>query len=542
MAETQVTTASDRLWPIQVPVRDWPTFHAASRPGKPAVSCVDTGEHRTWGEFDQRVGMLARALQDKAGVRHGDRVCLLAENDVRTFEVQFACIRIGAIFAPLNLRLGVAELRDIVDDCRPMLLVHDDEHAATAKELAGGGTLELLGWGAPTPGSAYEQLIEGSTYLAGGLLDPDAITQITYTSGTTGLPKGVTAANRTLLFHALNTATACRMAEPDGHHLNMIPLFWAGGLNTFTSPMLYWGGHVTTTRRFDPADTLRLLTDPQVAITHTCATPEVYFRMAQLPEFATSTFPTLKRAMSGGWRADTNRLHAIWRERGVFIQLAYGSSEMGPHITIQQEDDVALVESRSCGTPVAFVSIRLVNPAGQDVPRGESGEIWVKGPAITPGYWNRGEESFEDGWFRSGDIGLFGQDGQFRIVDRLKEIIRSGGTNVYPAEIERVLIEHPGIADVAVVAVPDDALGEVPLAVVVPEDGMTITLADLDEFSASRLARYKRARHLVIVDQLPRTASDKVERGVLRKRYAEQFPLPQVAPADERDAGQGVRS
>lgn len=517
---------TDGIWPILVPLKDWATMHAQNRPDHPAVSCVDTGEHRTWAEFDRRVGHLAGGLRDTYGIRPGDRVCVIAENDVRTFELQFACVRAGAIFAPLNWRLGIEELHGILDDCGPALVVHDDEHAAAARQLAARRGVPLLDWGSPSPDSTYEKLVASAEFLAGGLLDPEAVTQITYTSGTTGLPKGVTASNRTVLFHALNTAVACRIAEPDGHHLNMIPLFWAGGLNTYTSPMFYWGGHVTTTRRFDEQVTLRLLTDPELAITHTCATPEIYFRMAELPGFRTATFPTLKRVMSGGWRPDTNKLHAIWRERGVFIQLAYGSSEMGPHVTILQEDSVERVEGRSCGTPVAFVSLRLVDPEGNDVRAGEVGEIWAKGPAITPGYWNRDEsEAFHDGWFRTGDLGRFGPRGDLYIVDRLKEIIRSGGTNVYPAEIELVLIEHPAVAEVVVIAVPDRQFGEVALAVVVPEPGLTVTLEELDAFSARKLARYKRARHLAVVDALPRNASDKVERGTLRRRYAEIYAI-----------------
>jgi fatty-acyl-CoA synthase len=515
---------SDAVFPIDVPVRDWVAYHAIGRPGKTAVHCVDTGESRTWAEFDQRVGGLAGGLRDALGVRPGDRVSLLAENDVRTFELHFACVRLGAIFAPLNWRLELTELRGIVDDCRPALLVHDDEHEAMAKRLAAENGLPLLSWGEPTPSSGYEQLVSAAAFVPGGLLDPEAITQITYTSGTSGRPKGVTGANRTVLFHALNMAATSRFAEPDGHHLNLLPLFWAGGLNTFTSPMFYWGGRVTTTRRFDESVMLSLLTDPGLAVTHICAAPEMYFRVAALPDFATATFGTLRRALTGGWRPDTPRLHALWRARGVFIQLAYGSSETGPNMTVAQHDDPNLVEARCCGTPVPFTIMRLVGPEGLDVPQGETGEIWASGPAVTPGYWNRDkDEVFVGRWFRTGDLGRLGPAGDLYIVDRLKEIIRSGGTNVYPAEIERVLIDHPAVRDVAVVAVPDEQFGEVALAVVVPEDGAEVSLDELVEFSRDRLARYKRPRHLVITDELPRNASDKIERHVLRARYAGPF-------------------
>jgi acyl-CoA synthetase (AMP-forming)/AMP-acid ligase II len=336
-----------RVFPIDVPVRDWVAYHAITRPEKTALHCIDTGESRTWAEFDRRVGAVAGGLRDALGIRPGDRVCLLAENDVRTFELHFACVRLGAIFAPLNWRLELTELRGIVDDCQPGLLVHDDEHETMATRLAAGRGLALLSWGAPTASSGYEQMAGAAAAVPGELLDPEAITQITYTSGTTGQPKGVTGANR----------------------------------------------------------------------------------------------------------------------------------------------------------------------------------------AVTPGYWNRDEAGvFEGHWFRTGDLGRLGPEGGLYIVDRLKEIIRSGGTNVYPAEIERVLIEHPAVRDVAVVAVPDEQFGEVALAVVVPADGASVSLDELADFSRDRLARYKRPRHLVLTDELPRNASDKIERHVLRARYASRFRAEASGP------------
>lgn len=527
-----MTEPGGPVFPIDVPVRDWVAYHAMTRPGKIAVHCADTGESRTWAEFDRRVGAVAGGLRDALGVRPGDRVCLLAENDVRTFELHFACVRLGAIFAPLNWRLELAELSGIVEDCKPAVLVHDDEYEDAAGRLAASYGLPLLSWGAPTASSGYEQMVSAAAFVPGGLLDPEAITQITYTSGTSGRPKGVTAANRTVLFHSLNMAATSRFAEPDGHHLNLLPLFWAGGLNTFTSPMFYWGGRVTTTRRFDESVMLAMLTDPALAVTHICAAPEMYFRVAALPDFATATFDTLRRALTGGWRPDTPRLHALWRARGVFIQLAYGSSETGPNMTVLQNDDPDLIDARCCGTPVPFTTMRLVGPDGRDVPQGEAGEIWACGPAVTPGYWNRDKaDVFVGRWFRTGDIGRLGPAGDLYIVDRLKEIIRSGGTNVYPAEIEQVLIGHPAVRDVAVVAVPDEQFGEVALAVVVPEDGAEVTLDALVEFSQDRLARYKRPRHMVVTDVLPRNASDKIERHVLRARYAGMFRAGAGEPA-----------
>jgi fatty-acyl-CoA synthase len=515
--------AGGGVFPVAMPIRDWVAYHAGVHPDHEAVRCVESGESRTWREFDRRVGALAAGLRGRLGVGPGDRVALLAENDVRTFEVQFACVRIGAIFTPLNWRLKPRELAEIIDDCQPVLVIHDDAYADAAGGLAS-RRLRLLSWGAPGPASDYEQLLAEGLFLPGGLLDPEAITQITYTSGTSGLPKGVTGANRTALFHALNMAATSRFAELGGHHLNLLPLFWAGGLNTFTLPMFYWGGRVTTIRRFDESVCLRLLSDPAVGITHFCGTPEMYIRMAALPEFDTAEFTTLRRALFGSWRPDTAVLHARWRERGVFIQTAYGSSETGPNVTVQQRDEAELISERSCGTPVPFTQLRIVDDAGNDVPAGEIGEIWVAGPAVTPGYWGTDSAAaFQDGWFRTSDLGRLGPAGDLYMVGRMREIIRSGGTNVYPAEIERVLIDHPAVREVAVIAVPDQQFGEVALAVVVPEGDTVVTLDDLVAYARDRLASYKRPRHLELTSALPRNASDKVERHVLRARYAGQF-------------------
>jgi fatty-acyl-CoA synthase len=504
---------------IDVPLRDWAAYHAVRRPAAIALHCTDSGESRTWAELDNRVGALAGALLALDLVT-GDRVGVLADNDVRTFELLLACMRAGVVFTPLNWRLTHAELSAVLDDCRPSILFHDAANAERSRELAGERRIRTVCWNGPD--DAYEPLLGASDRIAGSHLDPDTLTQITYTSGTSGAAKGVTSANRTLVFHALNMAATSRVAEPDAHHLNVLPLFWGGGLNVFSAPTLYWGGRVTTSRQFDESATLTWLDDPAMGITHVCAAPEMYQRIAALPEFGAATFSTLRCVFTGGWRADTPALHARWRDRGVFLQIGYGSSETGPNLTVQQRVDAALVDERSSGTVVPFSKLRLVDADGRDVARGEIGEIWAAGPAITPGYWGRDrDDAFSGEWFRTGDLGRLGQYGDLRIVDRLREVIRSGGTNVYPAEIEQVLIDHPAVREIAVIAVPDERFGQVGLAVVVPADGCAPTLDELTAFCGERLARYKRPRHLVLVDELPRNASDKVERQVLRTRYGQ---------------------
>lgn len=499
------------------------SLHAERRPDAPALSCVDTGDHLTWADFDSQVGKLAGLLLDGFGVQRGDRVAVLAENDVRTFIVHFACIRAGAIFVPLNYRLATAELLATVDDCAPVVLIHDDVYAEPATEIARArpSIRHRIGW--RCPGFDLDAEASASRYVPGALLDPEALTHITYTSGSTGLPKGVTSANRMMLWHALNMAHTSRFAERDGHHLNLLPLFWGGGLCTFTAPMLYWGGQVTTVRRFDERTALGLLADGGPGITHLCGVPEMYQRMADLDDFDRSTFSALRTALVGAWRPDFPALHARWRERGVFLQVAYGSSEMGPNVAMMQTTDPRRIESRSSGMPVPFMEISLRDESWREVEPGEVGEICVRGPAVTSGYWNQPKDGvFVDGWFRSGDLGRFGPEGDLYVVGRTMEVIRSGGTNVYPGEIERVLQECPGVEEVAVVAVPDPSFGQVGLAVVVPAADVEVTLETLNDFAEGRLARYKRPRHLMLVDALPRTATEKVARQRLRDLFAQR--------------------
>ena len=255
-----------------------------------------------------------------------------------------------------------------------------------------------------------------------------------------------------------------------------MPLFHAGGLNSYSNPALYWGGHVTTIRRFDPERVLDLLGDPEVGVTHLCGVLQMYELITAHPRFDETAFPTLRTALFGGWGPKTVPVHEAWRERGFFLQLSYGATELGPIVSVL-EDGAELASMNCSGTVVAGTQVRLVDGAGADVADGEVGEIWAKGPAVTPGYWNRPREDYFNGdWFRTGDCARRDPAGRLYIVDRLREVYRSGGENIYPAEVELALSKVPGIKEVAVIAVPDERWGEVGLAVVELLPGACVTL------------------------------------------------------------------
>lgn len=502
-------------------VHDWVAYHGARRPDAPAVTCVERDVTVSWGELDRRVGRLAHLLRDHYGLQPQDRVAMIAENDTRLFELQFACMRAGLIFVPMSWRLALGELVTLAKDAEPGIILYDDAWAELAEGLAdAAGIACRLRWSDDPARSDYDRLIdETDGFIPGRSHDEDQITHILYTSGTTGLPKGALCTWGTLKHHALNTALTARLAEPGTHHFNMVPLFHAGGLNTMSNPALYWGGQVTTVRRFDPEVALRHLTDPDIGITNLCGVLQMYELITALPAFAEATFPALRAGLFGGWGPKTVWVHQTWQDRGFFLQLSYGSTEQGPNVSILEGGrDLALL---NCSGPIVpGTELRLVDPQGNDVPQGEVGEIWTRGPAITPGYWNRPREDYFSGdWFRSGDCGRLDEAGRLYVVDRLREVYRSGGENIYPAEVELVLSDAPGVKEVAVIAVPDDRWGEVGMAIVEPQPGATVTLDGLTAHIDGKIARFKYPRHLATIDEMPRNVTLKIDRPALKKAY-----------------------
>jgi len=501
---------------------DWVAHHARQRPGSVALAQVETGVRVTWSMLEQRVAALAGLLRHGWGVGTGDRVALVAENDPRVLEVQFACMRIGAVLMPLNWRLTVAELGAQLADARVSAIIHDGDWSGLVDELtASTAVSHRAGWAAPAHVTDYERAVAAVvTRVPGAELDPDALTHLLYTSGTTGRPKGVLCTNRGLVTHAHNLAHSSRMADQGGHHLNIVPLFHAGGLNVFTNPTLYWGGRVTTVRRFDPGATLELLTDPALAVTHLCGVLQMYEWLVRLDGFAGAEFPALRAALFGGWGPSTLEVYRAFRDRGVCVQLSYGASELGPLVSVLSRPDDAAAEAGSSGTVLPHTQVRLTGPDGAEVAAGETGELWVRGGAVTPGYWHRPRaEEFDGDWFRTGDAGRIDAGGHLYIVGRVKEMYRSGGENVYPAEVENALAELPGVVELVVVGVPDERWGETGLLAVVPLPGVSLSLAEVHAYATGRLARFKHPAHLLVLDELPRSATQKISRAAVRERF-----------------------
>ncbi|WP_375476504.1 AMP-binding protein [uncultured Jatrophihabitans sp.] len=497
---------------------DWVAANSRRYPHAPALDDADTGRALTWAQLEDEVARTASTLVD-LDVEAGDRIALLADNDIRFFVLQFAAMRVRAVLVPLNWRLSQSELEITAKDSTPALVVHDDPHAERAVALAEHVAARALGWTAAYDGE-YDQRVAAAAALADPALRTlDDPTHILYTSGTTGVPKGALVTAQTLTWHLFNIADTDQVRGPGDRLLLPLPLFHAGGLNTLANPILAKGGRVSVTTRFDPAHCLRLLADAELGYSHFGAVPTMYQMMSDLPAFATARFDHIRHLQVAGGIASLQLLE-LWAEHGAELQVHYGGTEMGPAITAMPREHVR-AKSGSCGYPVPLTRVRLVGADGREAAIGEVGEVWIQGPSVTPGYHDNPaatEAAFADGWFRTGDAARADEDGFLYLVDRLKDMYKSGGENVFPAEVERMLLEHPAIAEVTVVGVPDDKWGETGVAVVVARPGAAVGLAEVTAFCEGRLARYKLPRRVVQVAELPRNATGKVAKADLRSR------------------------
>ena len=497
---------------------DWIAHFGRRTPDKCAAIDLGSARRLSYAEFDARISRFATHLRDGLCVARGDRVAVLALNTTDTLEAQFACGRLGAVLVPLNTRLTVPELQFIVGDAAPVVMIHDTDLAETALAVAKLCKVEhamLLG-----PGGAYEAAIAAARPLARAEdVTHDDISTIMYTSGTTGQPKGAIITHGMTFWNCVNLGGPAYIS-PSSVLLTVLPLFHTGGLNCYTNPVLHAGGTVLIMRAFDPALAMKLISDPAQGINVFFGVPAIYQFMAQHPDFDTSDFSRLIVGGVGGAPMPVPLLN-VWEARGVALQQGYGMTETSPSVLVLDREDAAR-KAGSAGKPVLHTEVRIVRPDGSDADVGELGELWTRGPNITPGYWNRPDanrSSFTDGWLHTGDATRVDEEGFYYIVDRWKDMYISGGENVYPAEVENVLYQHDAIAEASVIGVSDQRWGEVGRAIVVVKQGKLLTEDDVVAHCASNLARYKLPHSVVFTDALPRNATGKVHKPTLRRQH-----------------------
>ena len=480
----------------------------------------------SWAELARRVRRNA-AAQRAAGLQPGDRIAVLDLNHPSCLELTLACAQVGTANAVVNFRLAPPEIAYVINDARARLLFVGPEFAGAVENLRdklpaverviriGGPEDEYEAWLA-------EHEPDGEIHPA----KPDDCFLQLYTSGTTGFPKGAMLTHRGMVAHSYNVAVDQGM-DVDARVQVAMPLFHVGG-TSYSLAVISQGARIFMLRMPDPAAVLEML--EREKITHTFLVPALLAMMTKVPGAAQRDFSALKTLSYGASPMPLPVMRASLELFPGVMQQVYGMTEESGVVTILGAADHAdpAVAHRlvSAGTPIRGVEIKICDPAtGEAVATGEPGEIWVRSEQVMSGYWGKPEATAavitKDGWLRSGDGGHMDADGYIYVTDRIKDMIISGGENIYPAEIERVLIEHPSIADVAVIGIPDDQWGEVPKAVVVAAPGATVDVEEVLAYCRERLASFKCPKSFDVILELPRNPTGKVLKKDLRKPYWE---------------------
>lgn len=498
---------------------DWIAHHHALHGDTPAIHDLATGRRLSYSQLHHRTDQLSAHLQS-LGVEKGHRVAILALNGSEFFELQFACGRTGAIAVLLNWRLAVPELEYILNDSTPLVLIHDAEFATVAQDLALRCNItHLLEIDTASADGHYERALSAAGTPQWIPLDHDDVSTIMYTSGTTGHPKGAMITHGMTFWNCINLGIPARITSQT-IQLVVLPLFHTGGLNCYANPVLHAGGSIVVAKAFDPGQALKIIGDKAYGITHFFAVPAPYQFMMQHPEFDSTDLSHLQVAGVGGAPCALTIIET-WAGRGVEIVQGFGMTETSPSVTMLDAAD-AIRKLGSAGKSVMHCEVRIVTPDGTDAAPGDVGELWTKGPNITPGYWNRPDATaaaFEDGWLKSGDAARFDEDGFIYIVDRWKDMYISGGENVYPAEVENVVYQLAQVAEVAIIGVPNDKWGEVGMAIVVRKPGHELDQRQVIDHCVTRLAKFKVPASVTFIDVLPRNATGKVLKRELRTEF-----------------------
>ena len=483
----------------------WIARHAAFAPGKTAIRFG--AQDISYGAFARRTGRAAAGLA-ALGVGRGDAVAYLGLNHPEMLAMLFACARLGAMLAPLNWRLAVPEHERMIAACPPRVLVVEPAFAEHVRSIRSGleRTLIVALEESPWKNAAASPPQEGAE---------DSPVLLCHTSGSTGAPKGVVLTQRALLWNAVNSTHMHDLTSAD-RVLTTLPLFHVGGLNILTTPALHAGASVVLHARFDAQAALEAI--ERERITLAVLVPAQLSAMMESARWASADLSSLRMITTGSTIVPEAFVRKV-NARGVPLVQVYGATETCPIATYVRAED-AERKAGSAGVPALHCEVKVVDDAGDELAAGRDGEILVRGPNVAAQYWNDAHETAQalrDGWYRSGDIGHFDEEGHLYVVSRKKDMIISGGENIYPAELENILAECPTIEEACVVGRADGRWGEAVVAAVVLKHGACMCEADVLALFQGRIARYKQPREVRFLAALPRTELGKLRKEEIRR-------------------------
>ncbi|MBK8902383.1 MAG: long-chain fatty acid--CoA ligase [Anaerolineaceae bacterium] len=511
-------------------IGDYLGRRAIYSPDKLAV--VDAGKQPelrlTYAQMNVRANRLAHWLQTEAGIGQGDRVAILARDGVEHLDTFFACGKLGAIHTAFNWRLHWRELAEITANTTPKLLIYSDEFSETVANLQTNEQAASLSCFVHVEGEGVPGSVLFAEAMAGGAdtavttpsLTEEDTAALIFTGGTTGLPKAAQVSHRMIAWNTLNTVI--HDLQHNDVYLNVFPLFHTGGLFVYTLPQIILGGTIVLLRQFDPVQVLDLIAREQVTVF--AGVPTMYQLLTQAANWDTAVLTTLRFCTSGGAPLPVPLVEKYTREKQIKFKQGFGMTEFGPGIFALAADD-AIRKAGSIGRPNFYVDARIVDDNNQPLGPNKIGELVLKGPSASSGYFNNPEASAEaiddEGWFHTGDLAAYDEEWYFTIKDRKKDMYISGGENVYPAEIEKVLYAHPEVHMCAVVGLPDPKWGEVGLACVVLKPGSNCTADELMQQMRANLAPFKVPRRIEILPELPISGAGKILKRELQEKFTE---------------------
>ena len=487
------------------------------------LALVDGNRRLTYAELDRNIDQLARALR-ALGVRQGDRVAGLLLNSTAFLETMLATAKLGAVFVPMNVRLGPAEVAYLLVDSGSDTFVYSAPLAPVARAAVTADGVRvrsrLVVGGEPEDGELdYEQVLSsGDPRPVDTDVDRRDLSCLMYTSGTTGRPNGAMLTHDNHLWNVVNSLSFGRGLRESDVTVTVAPMFHIGGLGVHTLPLLYVGGTNVLLPSFDPLRTVEAMSRERTTVQF--MVPAMWAALMSVPGLDDFDLSSLELAVSGGAPCPLPVID-FFQGKGLPFQEGFGMTETAPGVSVLDADHVK-EKAGSIGRPMFHVRARIVDDADRDVRTGEVGELVLRGPNVFAGYWGLPEataEAFRGGGFHTGDLGRMDPEGFMTLVDRKKDMIITGGENVYPIEAEQVLYRHDSVREVAVVGVPHDRWGETPVAVVALQDGAATTAEELIAYARERLAHFKCPTRVEFVAELPRNATGKVLKTVLRQQH-----------------------